>query len=64
MTRRRMYVKQENDEGGRGLDDAPSNPSKLNGPISTLCHRQSSVAIGGELPMTTGSATRLPIYCS
>jgi hypothetical protein len=47
-----------------GLDHAPSNPSKLDGPIGTLWHRQSSVAIGGEIPMTTGSATRLPTYCS
>lgn len=48
----------------RSLHHAPSNPSELDGPIGTLWHRQSSVAIGGEIPMTTGSATRLPTYCS
>ena len=47
-----------------GLDDTPANPPKLNGLISTLWHRQSSVDIGGQIPMTTGSATRLPTYCS
>lgn len=47
-----------------GLDHTSSNPSELNGPIGTLWHRQSSVAIGGEIPMTTGSATRLPTYRS
>ena len=34
-----------------GLDHTPSNPSKFDGPIGTLWHRQSSVSIGGEIPM-------------
>lgn len=46
-----------------GLDDTPANTSKFDSLIGTLWHRQSSVAIGGQIPMTTGSATRLPTYC-
>ena len=47
-----------------GLDYTPSNPSKFDGPIGTLWHRQSSVSIGGEIPMKTRLGTRLPTYCS
>jgi hypothetical protein len=48
----------------RSLDDTTSDPSRIAGPIGALWHRQSPVATGGEIPMTTGSATRLPTHCS
>jgi hypothetical protein len=48
----------------RGLNDTASNLAEFNGLIGTLWHRQSSVAIGGQIPMTAGSARRLPTYCS
>ena len=49
----------------RGLDNTPSNPSnpsKPGDPVGTLRRRQSSVAIGAEIPMATRSAMRLPTY--
>lgn len=46
----------------RGLHHTSSHATKLDLAIGTLWHRQSSVVIGGEIPMSTGAATRLPTY--
>lgn len=46
-----------------GLNDTPAHPPEFDSLIGPLWHRQSSVGIGGQIPMTTGSATRLPTYC-
>ena len=48
----------------RGLHDTASNLAKVNGLIGTLWRRQSSVGIGGQIPMTTRFGTRLPTYFS
>lgn len=42
------------------LDQAPTNPPEIDLVVRTLWHRQSSVGIGGEIPMTTRLGTRLP----
>ncbi len=42
------------------LDDASAEPSKVQLLVRTLWHRQSSVGIGGQIPMATRLGTRLP----
>ena len=42
------------------LNDPSAKPSELQLLVRTLWHRQSSVGIGGEIPMTTRLGTRLP----
>jgi hypothetical protein len=44
------------------LHHTPANTTEFDGLIGTLWHRQSSVGIGGEIPMTTRLGTRLPTY--
>jgi hypothetical protein len=46
------------------LDNSPSEPSEIKLLVRTLWHRQSSVGIGGEIPMATRLGTRLPTSTS
>jgi hypothetical protein len=43
-----------------GLDDVPPKAAEIDSVLCTLLHRQSSVVMGAQIPMTTGSAKRLP----
>jgi hypothetical protein len=43
-----------------GFDQAPAKAPKLDLGFGTVWHRQSSVGIGGRIPMTTRLGTRLP----
>jgi hypothetical protein len=48
--------------GEIGFDNAPTIAPEIDLRVRTLWHRQSSVVIGGQSPMSTRLGTRLPTY--